>query len=231
MKDAKETLANVLTAVLTLCAVVVTGLVVRREFFAPQPPDPTAPRQVAGWEPLATGASVLGSADAPVRIITFSDFQCPFCARVNEGMERVRANDPQRVAVVFRHFPLENIHPHAVAAANAAECAGAQGRFEAYHDALFAAQDSIGKRAWDAFARQAGVPDLAEFGRCVAENRFAARVATDQKAGEKLGVNGTPAFIFEGKLITGADAPERLDAWVKEALARKGGSGGSVARR
>jgi protein-disulfide isomerase len=224
MKDVKETLANVLTVVLTLCAVIVTGLVVRREFFAPQPPDPGKPVEVKGWEPLARDASVLGAADAPVRIITFSDFQCPFCARVNEGMERVRANDPQRVAVVFRHFPLEAIHPHAVAAANAAECAGAQGRFEAYHDALFAAQDSIGKRAWDRFAREAGVPDLAEFGRCVTEERFRARVAADQKAGEKLGVNGTPAFIFEGRMITGADAPERLDAWVKEALGRKGGT-------
>lgn len=224
MKDVKETLANVLTVVLTLCAVVVTGLVVRREFFAPQPPDPGTPVEVKGWEPLARNASVLGAADAPVRIVLFSDFQCPFCGRVNEGLERVRANDPQRVAIVFRHFPLEAIHPHAKAAGNAAECAGAQGRFEAYHDALFAAQDSIGKRAWDRYAQEAGVPDLAEFGRCVAEDRFAARVASDQKAGEKLGVSGTPSFIFEGRMITGADAPERLDAWVKEALAREGGT-------
>lgn len=228
MKDVKETLANVLTVVLTLCAVIVTGLVVRREFFAPQPPDPSRPVEVEGWEPLARNASVLGAADAPVRIVAFSDFQCPFCARVNEGLERVRANDPQRVAIVFRHFPLEAIHPHAKAAGNAAECAGAQGRFEAYHDALFAAQDSIGKRSWDGFAQEAGVPDLAEFGRCVAEGRFAARVASDQEAGEKLGVSGTPSFIFDGKMITGADAPERLDAWVKEALAREGGT---VARR
>ncbi|HEU0076799.1 MAG TPA: DsbA family protein [Longimicrobiaceae bacterium] len=224
MKDTKETLANVLTVVLTLCAVLVTGLVVRREFFAPQPPDPGAERAVKGWEPLATGGSVLGAADAPVRIITFSDFQCPFCARVNAGIDRVRANDPRRVAVVYRHFPLEAIHPHAFAAANAAECAGAQGRFEEYHDALFAAQDSIGKRSWDRFAQEAGVPDMAEFGRCVAEDRFRARIVADQKAGEKLGVNGTPAFIFEGRMITGADAPDRLDAWVKEALARKGGT-------
>ena len=203
---------------------VVTGLVVRREFFRPAAAGPPAEVAVKGWEPLATGASVLGAADAPVRIIAFSDFQCPFCARVNEGLERVRANDPQRVAVVFRHFPLEAIHPHAFAAANAAECAGAQGRFEPYHDALFAAQDSIGKRGWDGYAREAGVPDLAEFGRCVAEDRFRARIAADQKAGEKLGVSGTPSFIFEGRMITGADAPDRLDAWVKEALARGGGA-------
>jgi protein-disulfide isomerase len=228
MRDMKETLANVLTIVLTLCAVVVTGLVVRREFFAPQPQDPTAERAVKGWEPLATGASVLGAADAPVRIIEFSDFQCPFCARVNEGLDRVLANDPRRVSVVYRHFPLEAIHPHAFAAANAAECAGAQGRFEAYHDALFAGQDSIGKRGWDRYAADAAVPDMAEFGRCVAEDRFRARIAADQKAGEKLGVSGTPSFIFEGRMITGADAPDRLDAWVKEALARKGGT---VARR
>lgn len=227
MSNIKDTLANVLTVVLTVCALVVTGLVVRREFFPPQPADPTAERAVKGWEPLAAGTSVLGAAEAPVRIIAFSDFQCPFCARVNEGLERVRANDPQRVAVVFRHFPLESIHPHAIAAANAAECAGAQGRFEPYHDALFAAQDSIGKRAWDGFAQEAGVPDLAEFGRCVAEGRFRARVVADQKAGEKLGISGTPSFIFEGRMISGADAPDRLDAWVKEALKK----GGTVASR
>jgi protein-disulfide isomerase len=227
MSDMKDTMANVLTGVLTVCALVVTGLVVRREFFPPQAANPAAERAVKGWEPLAAGGSVLGAAQAPVRVIAFSDFQCPFCARVNEGLERVRANDPQRVAVVFRHFPLEAIHPHAFAAANAAECAGAQGRFEAYHDALFAAQDSIGKRSWDGFAKEAGVPDMAEFGRCVAEDRFRARVAADQKAGEKLGVSGTPSFIFEGRMITGADAPDRLDAWVKEALKK----GGTVASR
>lgn len=220
----KDTIANLLTGVLVVCALLVTGLVVRREFFTPPAPSPLAERRVENWEPLAVGGSVIGAQDAPVRIVAFSDFQCPFCARVNAGLDRVRANDPERVAVVYRHFPLQSIHPAAFAAANAAECAGAQGKFQPYHDVLFAAQDSIGRRAWDSYAQEAGVPDLAEFGKCVEEERFRDRVAADLAAGEKLGVTGTPTFIFEGRMISGLPAPDQLDEWVKDALAREGGA-------
>lgn len=213
----KEALANVFTGVLVLCALTVTGLVVRREFFPP-PPAGLAERPVENWQRLAATGSVIGAKEAPLKIVSFSDFQCPFCAQVNERLERVRAVDPTRVAVVYRHFPLESIHPHAFNAAVASECAGAQGRFQAYHDALYARQDSIGVKPWDGFAEAAGVPDVAEFRKCVSEQRFREQVSRDLKEGKEIGVSGTPTFVFDGRMVSGVPAADKLDEWVRAAL-------------
>lgn len=213
----KEALANVFTGILMLCALTVTGLLVRREFFPPEPAA-LAERPVTNWRRLATTGSVIGSQEAPIKIVSFSDFQCPFCAQVNERIERVRALDPKRVAVVYRHFPLERIHPNAFNAAVASECAGAQGRFQAYHDALYAHQDSIGVEPWEGFAVAARVPNIAEFRRCVSEQRFRDQVLRDLGEGKAIGVSGTPTFIFDGRMVSGVAAADKLDRWVRAAL-------------
>lgn len=210
----KETLSNAATLVLVICAVVVAGLIVKREFFSPPPAAGSAVRPVSDWKELADGGAVLGSRSAPLKIVEFSDFQCPYCAQAHFRLTELRRKHADRMAVVYRHYPLEAIHPHAHQAAIAAECAGAQGKFEAYHDALFARQDSIGVAGWSVFAKTAGVPDTADFRRCVEESRFADRVAQDVEAGEKIGVNGTPMFIFDGKMITGTAAVDSLDKWI-----------------
>ncbi|HEV2146822.1 MAG TPA: DsbA family protein [Longimicrobiaceae bacterium] len=214
-------LSDALTLVMVVCAVVVTGLVVRREFFPPAGDTPRAVRQVENWEAAAAEGSLLGSAEAPVRIVEFSDFQCPFCARVQPGLKRLQQEHPGKVTIVYRHLPLQEIHPHAFEAALAAECAGAQGRFEPYHDALFEMQDSIGSRDWGRYAEDAGVADLQEFRQCVAERRFESRVRRDMEEAERIGVRGTPVFIFDGKMISGADAPDQLAVWVREAVRRR----------
>lgn len=205
--------SNILTTILTLCALVVTGLVVRRELFSSPPPAAAAPVVVEDWQQYAATGSILGSPDAPLRVIEFSDFQCPFCARTTEGVHRLVEKYPGQVAVVYRHYPLE-IHPHAFAAALAVECAGEQGRFRAYHDALFAGQDSIGKRDWSRFADDAGVADRAAFDQCVASERFAARVRRDLDDGGRAGVQGTPSFIFDGRMVAGAEGLAQVEAWI-----------------
>jgi len=220
MTEGKGWLSNALSAVLIVCAVLVTGLVVRRELFTPRPTAGPTVQEVRGWEPSAAAGSLMGPANATVRIVTFSDFQCPFCADANAAIERARARDPRRVAVVFHHFPLEAIHPHARAAAIASECANAQGRFEAYHDALFADQAGIGTVAWTEFARRAAVADTAEFRRCTADGRFKKRVDDDLRAGEALGVKGTPTFILNGQMTSGVPGAEKVDEWVAAALRR-----------
>ena len=136
----KNFLSTATTVVLTLCALVLTGILVRREFFPGI--TATAPREVEHWSQLASAGHTMGPANAPVRILEFSDFQCPYCARLQPTLQAIRAKYPDRVAVVYRHFPLAD-HPHAMQAALASECAAAQGRFERFHDILFAAPDSI----------------------------------------------------------------------------------------
>ncbi|NOT07105.1 MAG: thioredoxin domain-containing protein [Gemmatimonadales bacterium] len=211
-------LSNAVSAILPICAIVITGLVVRRELFPPSASAEPEIRKISDWKPLFEGGSVMGPIGAPIRILVFSDFQCPFCAEANTSLARLRAAFPGQVAVIHRHFPLESIHPYARAAARAAECAGAQGRFEVYQDALFAAQASLPSQPWDSLARVSAVPDSAAFARCHAASLFDERITRDLKLGRAIGVNGTPTFIFDGKMVAGAPAVQLIEKWVRATM-------------
>lgn len=217
----RERVLNGALVVLTLCAVIVTGLVVRREFFAPPPGQPRA-TTVEDWREYARDGHRMGPADAPVTVVVFSDFQCRFCAVLMASLRDLRNAYPDEVAVVYRHFPLSN-HEHAAAAARASECAGAQGRFEPFHDALFASQDSIGAISWDRFASEAGVKDLAAFRACTMNSAPSPALARDSAAGGRLRVSGTPTLLINDQRFQGALPPPILDEHVRRALARRSG--------
>lgn len=209
--------SHVTNAVLVVCAIVVTGAVVKREFL-PAPSStsaaPAAPRRIAGGEDLTQGVRLLGRADAPVKIVAFSDFQCPFCSTFHQTLQRVRARHPDRVAVAYRHLPLDAIHPHARAAGLAAECAGEQGRFEPYADLLFAQQDAIGQKEWRRFAEEAQVPDVSSFDACMAERRWADEIERDARMAAAMSIQVTPTFIINGTLIPGATPEADLEKWI-----------------
>jgi protein-disulfide isomerase len=170
---------------------------------------------------LDAEGTLIGAADAPLKIVEFSDFQCPACARAHTGIADLLADHPGEVAILYRHFPLTTIHPHAFAAALASECAGEQGRFREYHDQLFARQKSIGSTSWRIYAADAGIADLDAFDQCVMTSRFRSRVLKDRAAGERALVQGTPAFIFQGRMVVGAGAPEEIRKRVREAMANR----------
>ena len=210
-------LSHATNAVLVVCALVVTGAVVKREFLSAPPsasPAPAAPRMVAVEADLTRGVRLLGSADAPVKIVAFLDFQCPFCSTFHQTLQRVRARHPDRVAVAYRHLPLDAIHPHARAAGLAAECAGEQGRFESYADLLFAQQDAIGQKEWRRFAEEARVPDVPSFDACMAERRWADEVDRDARMAAEMSIVVTPTFIINGTLIPGATPEADLEKWI-----------------
>jgi protein-disulfide isomerase len=213
----KPTLQGVATGLMVCCALTVTIAVARREFFpapaAAAQPD-TKPRPVDNWEEIAAAGQRMGPAGAPVQIVEFSDFQCPFCATFAQTLRAVRAKYPDRVAVLYRHYPIAELHPHARTAALAAECAGAQGRFEPYHDRLFAQQDSIGLKPWERFATEAGVPDTAAFTRCVREERLIGNVTRDSAIAEKAGIRITPSIVVDGTLVPGALTETELEKWI-----------------
>ncbi len=215
--NTSNALSNVATGVLCLCAVIVTALVVRRELGAPSR-DSAKPRDIADWEQVAATGNVMGPADGRVTIIECSDFQCPYCAAVQGPLREVRRKLGADVKVVYRHFPLEQIHPHARVAAIAAECAADQGAFEAYHDALFRRQDSIGYVSWGAFAREAGITDEAQFNICVSSSVTAGRVKQDADAARALELRGTPAIIVNGLLLAGTPTASELEDEVRRAL-------------
>ncbi len=149
----------------------------------------------------ATGPSK-GPDSAPITIVEFSDFQCPFCGRAKNTVDEVVKNYGDKVRLVFRHFPL-SFHENAPKAAEAAACAQDQGKFWEYHDKLFANQQALKVDDLKKHAADLGL-DAARFNECLDSGKKAEIVKKDQSAGEKAGVSGTPAFFINGIVLSGA---------------------------
>ena len=150
---------------------------------------------------------LIGSPSARVTIVEFADFQCPFCSKFAADIAAIQQSYPDDVKVIFRHFPLTHIHPLAMDAAKASECAADQGRFAAMHDVLYSQQDQVGNKEWLAFASDAGVADRDRFQICMAATSPAPAIEKDIEAGTRLGVSGTPTILIDGKRLDGI--PER----------------------
>ncbi len=195
----KDLLSDLATYVIALCAIVIAGLAVRNEFYPPRT-DLGQERPIREWRGLAAEGHQLGSVNAPVQVVEFSDFECPFCARAESAMRVVQSIHRNRINVSYLHFPLTSIHEHAFKAAIASECAGRQGRFAAYHDLLFSQHDSIGLKSWERFAIESGVPDLKSFRLCVDTDEPRSIIERHVVLGRELGFAGTPAFIIDGTL-------------------------------
>ena len=214
VKGIGEKLLNVAIAVLTVCAVAVTSI--RVIDWVKRPADPLEPRSISNAATFAGSRHVLGNPAAKVRIIEFSDFQCPYCRKAAVDLKDLVARYPELVVLEYRHFPISG-HQFAVASAAAAECAGDQGRFFEYHDQLFANADSIGKTSFAAFAVRAGVADTGRFGQCLADSATVARVEVDRILGTRLPVDGTPTLIINDQVIGGFPGKKRLEELVKAA--------------
>lgn len=147
-----------------------------------------------------------GSKDAPVTLIEFSDFQCPFCGRFFSDTapqieeQYVKAG---KVRFVYKHFPLESIHPQATPAALASECAKEQGKFWEYHDLIFKNQQSMGDESYKSWANQLSL-DMDKFNGCYSSQKYLSVVRSDLQQGSSAGVRGTPGFFLNGQLISGA---------------------------
>ncbi len=172
-------------------------------FNLPEPVRPPPERK----EVAATGPSK-GPEKAPVTIVEFSDFQCPYCSRAIKTVDEVVAAYPDKVRLVFRHFPL-NFHAEAQKASEASLCAHEQGKFWEYHDKLFANQDKLQVPALKGYAKELGL-DAGKFDQCLDSNSKAEQVKADMEAGSKVGVSGTPAFFINGIMISGAQPAEEF---------------------
>lgn len=162
---------------------------------------------------------VRGNPEAPVTIIEFTDFECPYCRRANETLERVREAYPNDVKIVARQFPLPN-HDRARPAAEAALCANEQGRYWEYRQRLFSDQKKLSDADLRRHAKELGL-DEAKFAQCLAVGRYAEQVKKDLAEGQKYGVKGTPAFFVNGEFLSGAQPFASFDEAIKTALAAK----------
>jgi 2-hydroxychromene-2-carboxylate isomerase len=138
---------------------------------------------------------ILGLPDAPLTLVEYADFECPFCAKATGVSREVREHYGDRVRYVFRHLPLPEVHPHAELAAAAAEAAAAQGRFWEMHNLLFAHSDELELQDLAGYAGQLGL-DVEEFLRDIDEQRHAARIREDVASAEASGARGTPTFFI-----------------------------------
>jgi protein-disulfide isomerase len=159
-------------------------------------------------------------AGAPITIVEFSDFQCPFCGRVNPTLAAAKDKYGDKLRIVFRQFPL-NIHPQAPKAAEASLCANEQGKFWEMHDALFADAQKLSIDDLKAKATSIGL-DKTKFDTCLDSSAMAAKVAKDLEDGQKYGVSSTPSLFVNGRLVAGAVGIEDLSKIIDDELARKG---------
>jgi protein-disulfide isomerase len=162
---------------------------------------------------------VRGPANAPVTIMAFSDYQCPYCVRAEPVLAEVLKRYPEDVKVVHRHFPLDTIHPFARPAAEAAMCADEQGKFWEYHDGIFARQGKLEEGSLAEIGVAVGL-DADEFSSCVEERRYKDFVEADFAAGRDAGVSGTPSFFLNGIALKGARDADELSRYVDLELAR-----------
>jgi protein-disulfide isomerase len=160
-----------------------------------------------------------GAEKPKVTIVMWSDFQCPYCVRAEPTLTQLLAAFPNEVRVVFRHFPL-NFHEHAMPAAESSACADEQGQFWPLHDWFVSGQSDLTRPATRAFLGQRPGFDLAKFDECLTSGRGLKVVEADQAAGERLTVDGTPAFFVNGIKLGGALPYDQFEALVKTEIAR-----------
>lgn len=162
-----------------------------------------------------------GAANAPITIVEFSDFQCPYCVRTVPEIQQVLATYPDHVRVVYRQLPLRSIHPQAQAAAEASLCANDQGKFWEMHDALFALNGKLQDSSYADLATKLGLK-ADDFANCMTEHKHAKTVEADTAAADAVGATGTPYLLVNGRSLNGAASFNDMAMLVEDELARLG---------
>jgi protein-disulfide isomerase len=146
-------------------------------------------------KPVSPGDHAHGPENAPVTLVEYGDYECPHCGRAYPIVEEVVKQMGNHLRFAFRHFPLQQVHPHALAAALAAEASGAQGKYWAMHSMLFEHQDALELEDLVGYANEVGL-DVARFTEDLRAGAYLAKVEDDFRVGVRSGVNGTPTFFI-----------------------------------
>ncbi|HEY7217390.1 MAG TPA: DsbA family protein [Candidatus Binatia bacterium] len=163
------------------------------------------------------GAPIRGAEKAPVTIVKFEDFQCPFCKAAQSTFKDLLKKYDGKVRLVHKDLPLREIHPQAWQAAEAARCAGEQGKFWEYHDKLYVDSPKISADDLKSAAKEVGL-NVPSFDQCLSSGKFRAAVQKDLNDGAQLGLTGTPTFFINGREMSGAQPLEAFAAVIDEEL-------------
>lgn len=162
----------------------------------------------------------LGRVDAPVTIVEFADFGCPYSRESSFVVRELAAKYPESVRFIYRDFPLTDLHPIAQKAAEAAQCAQDQGMFWEYHDKLYQNQNDVSEDRLVEFATELNMNTF-QFESCLSSGRYADEVIADYQVGVEAGVRGTPTFFINGNRIAGAIPKEIFDALIQSVVSRE----------
>ena len=173
--------------------------------------------------PITSRDHVQGPESAELTLTEYGDYECPYCGRAYPIVKRVQRHFGRRLRFVFRNFPLTRMHPHAERAAEAAEFAGARGKFWEMHDLLFENQQRLGDPLFSELAEKLELP-AAELRKALDEEAFQSRVRDDFTGGVRSGVNGTPTFFVNGQRHDGTFDLERLVAALESAASAANGA-------
>lgn len=176
-------------------------------------PTPTAPAGKVDVQ-VSDADHIRGNKDAGITIVEFSDIQCPYCGRFHNTMKQVADAYPNDVRWVYKHFPLDSIHPYARKAAEASECACEQVKFWEYVDYLFDNQSSLNTNFLTSAAGTVGL-NASDFESCLSSGKYASKVNSDYNQGRAAGVTGTPGSVINGELVKGAVSFETIKAKIE----------------
>lgn len=235
---ARNVAVPILLGLAVFGAVVAGGLVFQRSraqapeapvVAAAQPnaetPPPRAvakegPRAVPDWQKYIPTGRIIGPSNAALTLVEFADYQCPACKTLHDQLTELRSQYPKDLAISYHYVPLP-YHEMAYPAARSAECAADQGWFEPYHDALYANPELIEEGNFRSIARQAKVPDLQKFSKCVARTDPVARIESDQSTAlGTLSISGTPSVLVNGMMYLYAPSMDDLKQMIEAARAR-----------
>jgi protein-disulfide isomerase len=167
-----------------------------------------------------TGAPTIGPETAPVTLVEFSDFQCPYCRAAAPTLKQIASKYGDKVHIVYRQYPIASLHPFAFKAAEASLCANEQGKFWPLHDRMFDDQSKLGVSDLKQQARELGM-DGKKFDACLDAGKYVEQVQNDMKEGQRSGVTGTPAIFLNGRVVEGGSVPfSVLEALIDKELAR-----------
>jgi protein-disulfide isomerase len=175
------------------------------------------PPPVFRAEVATDGAPVRGDVKAPVTIVEFSDFHCPFCRSVQPALTQVLAKYPGQVRLVYKHLPLDSLHPQARRASEASWCANEQGKFWEFHDRVYSAGPDASDATLARFAAEASL-DKAAFDACLASGKAKAAIQKDVDEGARHGINGTPGFFVNGRFLSGNQPLSAFESIIEDEL-------------
>ncbi len=210
---------KVLSVLVSLAAVTMTALVARRELL----PVSTAPRPVVETEYVKEWASYrdygrdLGPQNPELRIVYFSEVECPFCKKFERSLQRLDSVFPGKIGRTFVHYPLPS-HDAAYEAAVAVECAGAQGRFSEMLETLFSQQATLASVEWDSLAPNANLADTVAFQQCLKADWPKKRIDRGVLLGQQIGLRGTPTLFINGWRVVGSHPDSTLERIVRNVL-------------